>query len=112
MKYAKYLGDLFILALIVVSIRACVQPAHAEPGNAADVKGKFILVVGGTGTGFIPYGTPPFNDGKGDIQYRIQPFTIPGFTSFKLCVGAGRELQARLNSDGYILDFACVATGR
>lgn len=84
-------------------------PVQAEPGNAPDTKGRFVLVVAGTATDTI------FSDGwtvAHNEQHRIQPFTIPGFTSFYACRGAGLELQARLNTDGYTLDFACIATGR
>jgi hypothetical protein len=93
-----------ILALLLCS--TCVW---AEPGNAPDVRGRFVLVVGGTATGKFPGGSWGY---KYDIEYRIAPVVIGVFDSFKLCTGAGRELQARLNTDGYVLDFACVAEGR
>ena len=77
-------------------------PAGAEPTNAPDVRGHFVLVVGGSIKS-------PMN---AEFWNRIQPFTVTGFTSFYKCRGAGEELQARFNSDGYVLDFVCVATSR
>ena len=42
-----------------------------------------------------------------------QPLTvIPGFDSFYRCRGAGMEMQARLRSDGYVVDFACLLQGK
>lgn len=74
-------------------------PAGAEPTNAPDVRGHFVLVVGGTAT-------------VGQVQSRIQPFTLGPFVSFKYCTSAGQQIQARLNSDGYTLDFVCVPVSK
>lgn len=84
-------------------------PAGAEPTNAPDVRGKFVLVVGGwgkfpafaSGTDIlVPQGEAP--------RWNLQPFTLGPFVSFKFCTSAGQQIQARLNSDGYTLDFVCV----
>jgi hypothetical protein len=97
-------GWLLMIALALASASRC---AHAyEPGNAPDVRGHFVLVVGGTSI------LDGYAQGSPVQRHWLQPFIIPGFTSFKLCVGAGKELQARLNSDGYTLDFSCIATGK
>lgn len=100
-------GWLIPSVLLILGLFAS-WPAHAEPGNAPDTKGHFVLVVGGSAKTPIGYG---YGISLQNFT-RIQPFIIVGFQSFKLCVGAGKELQARLNTDGYTLDFACVATGR
>lgn len=115
-----YFGWLLVMGLIVLGLMASCSPAHAA-GNAADVRGRFVLVLGGTAHN-TKASCNPFLD-RDDVtscmntpwthyEMRVQPVVVGVFDSFKLCTGAGRELQARLNTDGYTLDFACVAEGR
>lgn len=101
----RYPATLICLAL---GLTGAIQ-ANSEPSNAPDTRGRFVLVLGGTATGKLPSGPMGFPFG---MEYRIPPAVIGVFDSFKLCVGAGKELQARFNTDGYTLDFACVAEGR
>lgn len=95
-----------VIALVVVLLLIAAHAARAEPGNAPDVKGRFTLVGAGSMHACNNCGYSK------DLLVNFAPFVVPGFLSFKLCVAAGRELQARLGTDGYVLDFACVATGR
>lgn len=94
-----------LLAVVfLVSAALCVS-ALAEPSNAPDVRGRFTLVVSeraiGTGN---PH--PSYEDA-------MLPLTvIPGFDSFYRCRAAGMELQARMRSDGYVLDFSCLLQGK
>lgn len=105
MKALYHLGNLFVLGLVILGCMAYCHGAHAEPTNAPDTKGHFVLVIGGTATWNKP--------GNSSLAiYRIQPFIVPGFLSFHQCRSAGMELQARLNSDGYTLDFSCIATSK
>lgn len=85
-------------------------PVGAEPTNAPDVRGHFVLVVGGSISGT----TDANNSYKvfRNFRYQIQPFTLGPFVSFKYCTSAGQQIQARLNSDGYTLDFVCVPVSK
>ena len=97
--------------LFVVLCLIAAWPAHAEPTNAPDVRGNFVLVVGGSWHYSQPLGT--YNAaGTETSLIQIQPFTVPGFKSYHLCRGAGEELQARFNTDGYTLDFVCLAVSK
>jgi hypothetical protein len=109
--FALGVGYLIVAALAVLMVKGCVGDAHAEPTNAPDTRGHFVLVVGGTANDIDSCGAVCSDDTQ-KAQRRIQPFTVSGFTSFHMCRGAGVELQARLNHDGYVLDFVCVAVSK
>lgn len=98
-------------AIILAAWLMSPQTAWCEPENAKDVKGNFTLVVAGTATNEQAFGTS-MTMHVFEVHQRIQPFTITGFKSFQACVGAGKELQARLNTDGYTLDFSCIGVSK
>lgn len=105
-RWAPRAGALIIMGFFLMGASRC---AHAyEPSNAADVKGKFTLMVAGSVKQPIGYGYGI----RDDLLSRLQLTMIPGFSSYHLCRAAGMELQARFNTDGYTLDFVCLLEGK
>lgn len=92
----KVLALLFLLMPMASLAGTAKPPAH----------GHYTLIVAGSADQPMP-GELFVNAEHGRQPARIQPFVVPGFTSFQACVAAGMEMQARFSSDGYALDFVC-----
>jgi hypothetical protein len=102
MKYAKYLGDLFILALIVVSLNTC-----AEPAAAAAPSYELALMIYNTAQGHM--------NAFRSYKYLIR---VGPFDSLKACDAYGQYSinrfpgvkQGDLTVD--MLDYLCVKLAR
>lgn len=109
-------GNLFVAALMVLGLCAQCSPAHAA-GNAKDVYGNFVLVVGGTMSGtshdcdFNGLGSN-CQDHDTNERTRIYPFVVPGFRSQFACQGVALEMMNYYNKRGYQLDARCWAVSK
>lgn len=103
MKYAKYLGDLFVLALIVVSLKACTEPAHAGAQSF-----ELILAIYDSDTGH-----------RLELRSYRDVIRVPGFATPEACEAAGDFAQADFTSQrnrrtmaNDLLDYQCTRGGK